>query len=665
MNELHLTSNPYLQQHQTNPVFWKLWSEKTIQQAQQENKLIIVSIGYSTCHWCHVMERESFTDNEVAQVMNDNFISIKVDREEHPDVDAHYMKAVQLMTKQGGWPLNVVCLPNGKPIWGGTYFPKKTWIDSLLQLNELYKNKPEAAVEFAKKLDQGVYIMGLAPEKNEEKRFNKDILIENWKKSFDYEFGGYQRAPKFMMPTNLLYLQKLGVLDNDKSLLQYIDITLTRMAWGGIFDVVEGGFSRYSVDFKWHVPHFEKMLYDNAQLLSVYSDAYKRTANSLYKEIIEKTIKFITTNWITPEGASYSALDADSMDKNGQQKEGAFYVWTKEDLENILGDDFFAFSEVFNINDFGYWEENNYVLIQNQPINELAAKLNLTAETLVQKKQNWENKLFIERKKRATPFLDNKIITAWNAQLITGLLDAYSATKNTNYLAQAKNIQQYIQRYLFNEENGLLHSSHNNKATILGYLDDYAFYIQALINLYEHTAQTQYLEEAKQLLDNTLDLFLDIKSSFFYYNQEKQAKHITRSFETEDNVIPSSNAVLCMSLLKLSILFENEYYSAIAHQMLATITSQIDYPSAYSHWLLCLLYTESPAELSVVGKNSLEATLEIRENIICKTFIFPVNSTNSIPYLKKYEVKESNEYYLCENKHCFTPTKEFSSFLKL
>jgi len=611
------------------------------------------------------MEHESFTDKEVAQVMNTNFVAIKIDREEHPDIDAHYMKAVQLMTKQGGWPLNVVCLPNGKPIWGGTYFPKKTWIDSLQQLNELYQNKPEAAIEFAEKLEQGVYILGLAPEKNEEKRFNKELLIENWKKSFDYEYGGYQRAPKFMMPTNLLYLQKLGVLENDKNLLQYIDITLTRMAWGGIFDVIEGGFSRYSVDFKWHVPHFEKMLYDNAQLLSVYSDAYKRTANPLYNEIIEKTIRFIDTNWITPEGASYSALDADSLDKNGHQEEGAFYVWTKNELQTILEDDFTLFSHIFNINDFGHWEEGNYVLIQNKPLSELAAELDLETAVLAEKKHDWENKLLIARKKRIKPFLDDKIITAWNAQLITGLLDAYSATKNTDYLTKAKNIQQYIQQYLFHEESGLLHSSHNNKAVILGYLDDYAFYIQALINLYEHTAQTEYLEEAKQLTDATLDLFLDTKSSFFYYNQAIQAQRITRSFETEDNVIPSSNAVLCMSLLKLAILFENVHYSTIANQMIETIKTQIDYPSAYSHWLFCMLYSESPAELSIVGKNALKATLEIKENIICKTFVFPVSAASTIPYLSNYLLQENTEYYLCENKHCFTPTAELSTFFKL
>lgn len=262
MNLLHLESSPYLLQHANNPIYWKAWNKETLTRAEQEDKLIIISIGYSTCHWCHVMEKESFENQEVADIMNQHFISIKVDREELPHLDNFYMKAIQIMTKQGGWPLNVVCLPDGRPIWGGTYFKKEAWMDSLAQLHRLYIEKRDTVLDFATQLQEGISILSQAPIAQEESRFNTDLVLENWKKSFDWEYGGYTRAPKFMMPTNLIYLQKKGVLHRDQQLLEYIDLTLTRMAWGGLFDTVEGGFSRYSVDHKWHIPHFEKMLYD-------------------------------------------------------------------------------------------------------------------------------------------------------------------------------------------------------------------------------------------------------------------------------------------------------------------------------------------------------------------------------------------------------------------
>ncbi|MBB1138346.1 thioredoxin domain-containing protein [Myroides sp. WP-1] len=665
MNELIYTSNPYLKQHATNPIHWKAWSNSVFEKAKKLNQLVVVSIGYSTCHWCHVMEDESFTNLEVAEVMNRDFLSIKVDREEHPDVDAYYMKAVQLMTKQGGWPLNVVCLPDGRPIWGGTYFPKQTWLDALTQLAQLHQDKPETVLEFATKLQEGVYIMGLAPSVNEERRFNLDVLLEKWKQSFDLEYGGYQRAPKFMMPTNLLYLQKLGDLTRDKDLLHYIDLTLTQMAWGGIFDVIEGGFSRYSVDFKWHIPHFEKMLYDNAQLLSVYSDGYKRTANPLYLEIIDKTVTFIQRNWQSDWGGVYSALDADSLDVHGASKEGAYYVWTEAELRRILGDDFSLFAQVFNINDYGYWEEENFVLIQNQTLEAIASANQVDIFDLQERKKRWEHLLLQERVQRSKPLLDDKIICSWNAMLITGLVDSYSATGNPSYLKQAEHINHYIQNYLLDEEQGLFHSSHQQQAQTLGYLDDYSFYIQALIRLFEHTANQAYLWQAKRLMDLTLDLFLDEKSKFFYFSQVNQAGNILRSIETEDNVIPSANAVLCMSLLQLGIAFEHSYYTQLAHNMIEVMQSNLDYPSAYSHWLLTMLYTESPAELTIVGTNALEESLKIQANLISKTFIFPVTQASSIPYFEKYTIDSTTQYYLCENKHCLTPTTELSSLFKL
>ncbi|WP_158210126.1 thioredoxin domain-containing protein [Myroides phaeus] len=663
MNELHTENSPYLLQHANNPIYWKAWNQKTLESALQQDKLIVVSIGYSTCHWCHVMEHESFENAEVATLMNEHYISIKIDREEHPDIDNFYMKAVQLMTKQGGWPLNVVCLPDGRPVWGGTYFKKEAWTDSLEQLKNLYRDRKDTVIDFAEKLSEGISILSLAPQYKEESRFNLDIVLDKWKNSFDPEYGGYNRAPKFMMPTNLLYLQKLGFLKSDNDLLEHIDLTLTKMAYGGLFDTVEGGFSRYSVDFKWHVPHFEKMLYDNAQLLSVYADAYKRTSNPLYSEIIDKTIKFIFTNWDNKQGGFYSALDADSLNANSKLVEGAFYTWTKKELQEFLQDDFDLFSIVFNINEFGYWEEGQYVLIQNKSLEEIALSQNIALSDLYSKKCAWEALLLEKRNLRAKPRLDDKTITSWNAMLITGLLDAYTATHNQEYLNRAIKLEDFIHSKLWSEDGGLFRTFKNDKATIEAFLDDYGFYIQALINLFEHTAEEKYIKHAKNIVDLSLDKFLDHKSSFFLYSA-KTNKNITPAVEIEDNVIPSSNAIMAMNLLKLGVLFENAHYTQIATDMTKVVLSQIDYPSAYSHWLLLDLYLQHPIELSFVGENAKKQALKIRDKMISRAFIFSSTTDSTIPYLAKYGNSDSTLHYICMNSSCLKPEENVTALEK-
>ncbi|EHO11505.1 Thioredoxin-related protein [Myroides odoratimimus] len=655
MNLLHLESSPYLLQHANNPIYWKAWNKETLTLAEQEDKLLIISIGYSTCHWCHVMEKESFENQEVADLMNQHFISIKVDREELPHLDNFYMKAIQIMTKQGGWPLNVVCLPDGRPIWGGTYFKRQNWIDSLSQLHHLYKEKRDTVLDFATQLQEGISILSQAPIAQEESRFNTDLVLENWKKSFDWEYGGYTRAPKFMMPTNLLYLQKKGVLHRDQQLLEYIDLTLTRMAWGGLFDTVEGGFSRYSVDHKWHIPHFEKMLYDNAQLLSVYADGYKRTHNKLYKEVIDKTINFITNNWANGEGGYYSALDADSLDSHNQLEEGAFYIWTIEELKELVQQDFPLFSTVFNINSFGHWENNQYVLIQTRELIDIANENNIPLEDLENKKKQWETALRQYRANRPKPRLDDKTLTSWNAMYITGLLDAYTATQNTAYLEQAKALHLFIHNNLWCEERGLLRTYKDGNAKIEAFLDDYAFYIQGLIYLFEHTEEQQYITEAKNLMDYSLDHFLDHESKFFYFSKHNQEDTITPAIETEDNVIPSSNAIMAINLYKLGLLYENSYYSDLTINMTNTVLSTVDYPSAYSHWLLLQLYLEQPLELTWVGADALQHNLSRRENIITRASVFSVSSPSTVPYLAKYTPTEETLHYICIERACLAP----------
>ncbi|WP_411377640.1 thioredoxin domain-containing protein [Flavobacterium psychrophilum] len=427
MNQLNLETSPYLLQHANNPIHWQAWSKNTLATAQKENKLIIISIGYSACHWCHVMEHESFENQEVASVMNLNFISIKVDREERPDVDAIYMKAVQMMTNRGGWPLNVVCLPDGRPIWGGTYFQKEEWTNTLQQLHELYVSNPQKIIKYAQKLHQGIQVLGTIQHHTaQEQNHTNNIkpLVEKWSKSFDWEYGGYARAPKFMMPNNYLFLQRYGYQTKSQELLNFVDLTLTKMAHGGIFDTIAGGFSRYSVDIRWHIPHFEKMLYDNGQLVSLYAQAYKRTQNPLYKEVIEKTLTFVEREFLNSDNGFYAALDADSLNQNNELEEGAFYVWTKTELQEILKNDFEIFSHLYNVNDFGFWEHDNHVLIQNQPSKSIASKFGLTENELQNKRKNWEQLLFTKREKRPKPRLDDKSLTSWNAIMLKGYTDA-------------------------------------------------------------------------------------------------------------------------------------------------------------------------------------------------------------------------------------------------
>ena len=391
-NSLINETSPYLLQHAHNPVNWYAWNSETLQRAKSENKLLLISVGYAACHWCHVMEHESFEDSLVAQVMNDHFINVKVDREERPDIDQVYMNAVQLMTGRGGWPMNVIALPDGRPFWGGTYFRKDQWISALNQISKLYEDTPEKIYEYADKLEQGIKNMDVVHLNTDEPHFELNFInetVKNWSSQFDFKDGGMSRAPKFMMPNNYHFLLRQAYQNNDKILQDFVNFTLTKMAYGGVFDQIGGGFSRYSVDTKWHVPHFEKMLYDNGQLVSLYSDAYLITKNALYKEVVVQTLDFIKRDMTTENGAFYSSLDADSNNEEGKLEEGAFYVWQKEALKTLLKEDYALFSDYYNINSYGLWEHDNYVLIRKDADDAIRKKYELTNELLREKKHKW------------------------------------------------------------------------------------------------------------------------------------------------------------------------------------------------------------------------------------------------------------------------------------
>ena len=669
MNELHLETSPYLLQHANNPVHWKAWNANSLSIAKKENKLIIVSIGYSACHWCHVMEHESFEDNEVAAVMNTDFISIKIDREERPDIDAVYMKAVQIMTGQGGWPMNVITLPDGRPIWGGTYFRKNDWINSLEKLQEIYTQKPQSILDYAQKLQDGLQSISIIPKTESEVDFNYDILsgvVSKWERSFDLEYGGMARAPKFMMPTNYEFLLRFGHQSNNQKVLDFVHLTLTKMSYGGLFDTVDGGFSRYSVDMKWHVPHFEKMLYDNGQLISLYANAYKLTKNKLYKEIIEKTLQFVEKEWLTTEGSFYSALDADSLNVENDLEEGAFYAWSISELKMLLQEDFDLFAMLFNINEFGFWEHENYVLIQNKPLEEIARNHDISLEALEHKKKSWEELLYAAREKRSKPRLDDKCVTSWNAIMLKGFAEAYKALGIEKYLRIALKNADFIIENIWNPEGNLNHSYKNGKASINGFLEDYAHVIQAFISLYEVTFDEKWLQNAKQLTDYAFDNFYDDKAQFFSFTSHQDEALITNHFEIEDNVIPASNSVMADALYKLSIYFNNTYYEKICRQMVQNIIPTVNYPSAFSNWLNVLLhFSEQNKELAICGKDASEYLGNINQNYLPNIVIAGSLSDSQLPFLENRYLENETLFYLCHNKTCQKPTADFEEIRNL
>ena len=657
MNELHKETSPYLLQHKGNPIFWKSWNANALAQAQRENKLIVISVGYAACHWCHVMEHESFEDTAVASLMNKHFVSIKVDREERPDIDAVYMRAVQLMNKQGGWPLNVVALPDGRPVWGGTYFRKEHWIDALGQLALMWKESPEKMLDYADNLKQALNnLTELVPAPLDKDSQLLPALIEKWSRSFDYDFGGMARAPKFMMPTNYSFLMRYAHQKEDEKLMTFVDHTLTKMAYGGVFDVIDGGFSRYSVDMKWHVPHFEKMLYDNGQLLSLYSNAYKRTKNQLYKEVVEKTTSFIERTWLTDEGGFYASFDADSLNKNSIKEEGAFYVWTKEELKAIFKADFELFSAIFSINTFGHWEEGNYVLIQEKPLESIARENKIALEDLIIKKKYFEQRLFELREHRRKPALDDKVITSWNAMTSRGFIEAYKAFGNQKYLALAiKNIE-FIKQNIWSENGNLYRTYKNKTPRINAFIEDYAFVIDALIGLYEVTSEEKYLTDAKQLTDYSIDKFYDTQRGLFRYTSVDDASLVSENYEIEDNVIESPNAVMASNLYTLSIYFEQLHYLDICTRMLQLVIPNIDYPSAFSNWLDTYMnFNFGHKEIAICGDAALTHLKEINSRYYPELTVSATVKSSRLPFLRDKYATNILQFFICENQVCGLP----------
>ncbi|MCD0489423.1 thioredoxin domain-containing protein [Pedobacter sp. MC2016-14] len=653
-NSLINASSPYLLQHAYNPVQWYEWGAEALKKAKAENKLILVSIGYSACHWCHVMERESFENHEVADVMNTHFVCIKVDREERPDIDQIYMMAIQLMTGSGGWPLNCICLPDQRPVYGGTYFKKDDWINVLLSVAKLWSTEPEKALQYADRLTSGIKDAERILPVYQVQAYTEDDLkaiTEPWKRNFDLSEGGYNRAPKFPLPNNWLFLLRYSQLMDDDATFVSTMLTLEKMAFGGIYDQIGGGFARYSVDGEWHAPHFEKMLYDNAQLISLYAEAYQYTKTPLFKEVAEESINWLEREMTSAEGLFYSALDADS-----EGVEGKFYVWDKSAFDSVLTEDAHLLSDYFDVTASGNWEEEETNILRRKfNVEEYAEVKGITILELERKLKKAKDKLLVARANRVRPGLDDKCLTAWNAMTIRALAESSMIFDNEKYYLTAKKAADFLLSNLIKEDGSLQRNYKSGKASIPGFLDDYAFLIEALISLYQCDFNEKWLTEAEKLTNQVLVNFNDPNGPMFFYTSSAGEELIARKHEIMDNVIPASNSVMAQNLHTMGLLLDLQAYTDKAAAMLAAVHGQIkSYGSAYSNWSIQLLNEVFGInEIAIAGEDTIAVQKEFNTHYIPNKIIL-AGTNSTLPLLKDKQSIET-KIYICRNKACQLP----------
>ncbi len=668
-NSLIHESSPYLLQHAHNPVNWFPWDTKYLEKAKEENKLVLLSIGYSSCHWCHVMEEETFEDEEVAMFMNENFINIKIDREEHPDVDKTYMTAVQIMTGNGGWPLNCIILPNGKPVWGGTYFEKDEWLENLKNIQLFYTNNPEKTDDFAEQLANDIKSLQVIDKNNLGTNFSKEILDKNvnlWFEKFDTINGGLIGLNQFPRPNNYQFLLRYAYQNNDSKLLDFVAKTLDKMALGGLHDHLEGGFARYTVDNKWHIPHFEKMLYDNAQLISLYSIAYQIIKKPLYKEIVYKTIDFIEKEFHT-NGLYYSSLNADSFNENNELEEGAYYTWTNEELTSLITQNKNLFDSYYGINEIEKVEGKS-ALVKRIPDSEFAKANNISIQELKNLIINWNKQLLNTRVKRQKPSLDTKILTSWNALLLQGYVDAFKVFGDEKFKEKAIQNGLALQNEAIDKAGNVLRTIGKGNKKIDGYLEDYALLINAYISLYQITLNEDWLNISNQLAKVSFDNFFNPKQELFKYSTKKNSGLIANNFEIEDIVIPSSNSVMSKNLLFLGHYFDNKEYLKLSKTMLHNMESKIEkHPHAYSNWLDNYLNFTAPYyETVICGNDAILKTNELfQKKYIPNMLISGSTQKSELPLLLNRYNADKTLIYVCVNKACKLPTEDINRAIQL
>ena len=660
-NHLIGQTSPYLLQHLYNPVDWYPWGDEALSKAKHEDKPILVSIGYSACHWCHVMEKESFEDKEVADIMNSKFVCIKVDREERPDIDHMYMTAVQLLTRQGGWPLNCFALPDTMPFWGGTYFQKDQWKDILKQVSELYRTRRHDLSTQAEQLTQGIAAASFIEPSDAATDFNeKDAsdFFNNVMKHMDIELGGTLHAPKFPLPVNLEFLLHYHYQSGNKSALDQADLSLEKMAMGGIYDQAGGGFARYSTDETWKVPHFEKMLYDNGQLVSIYSKAWKVLNKPLYKEVVFNTIEFVARELTSPAGTFYAALDADS-----EGEEGKFYVWDEKELDEILGDDASLVKDYYQVEKKGYWENGKNILLTDIGDEDFASMHGLSIEGLRDLINRANKKILEKRNERVRPGLDNKVITSWNALMISGLADAYAAFGENSFLGMAKKAADFILNNSVSPKGHITRLIEVKGSSADGFLEDYALFIQALIRLYEVSAEKRYLMAANTMTGYVTDNFSSGRTNLFSFSSNASEKLKASFYEHADNVIPSSNGVMAINLFHLAGYFENQEWASRSSAMLGDIRDNMSRQSInYTNWGRLQLYrSRSFYTMAITGPKSTENLKKINAMYLPDCNVAAAYSDDEdIPLFRERFKKGETWFYVCTMGRCKLPVRDLS-----
>ncbi len=676
-NKLAQETSPYLLQHAHNPVNWFPWGDEAINKAKAEDKPLLVSIGYAACHWCHVMEKESFEDEETAAIMNEHFVNIKIDREERPDLDHIYMDAVQAMTGSGGWPLNIFLTPDGRPFYGGTYFPPKaiynrpSWKDVLVGVAGAWSEKRNEidaqATNLTGHITQSNSFGQQAVEGDIDwaelfSREKADTMFNNIMNTADRQEGGFGNAPKFPQTFTIGYLLRYYHLTGNEQALAQACLSLDKMIQGGLYDHLGGGFARYSTDREWLVPHFEKMLYDNALLVSVLCDAWQLTQKPLYRQAVEETLAFVQREMYSLEKGFYSALDADS-----EGVEGKFYVWSRAEVEEVLGSDAALFCAFYDVTEEGNWEHTNILNIRT-PLQQFAAENNISEQRLQEMLQRCREKLLERRGGRVRPLLDDKVLLGWNALMNSAYSKAYSAFGDPQYEQVARENMDFIwDRF---SQNGLnfFHTYKKEIARYPAFLDDYAYLIQALIHLQEITGNSDYLYKAKSLIEWVIEQFSEDDTGFFFYTNKAQEDVIVRKKEVYDGAIPSGNAIMAFNLQYVGVVFDITVWKERAIKMCAALQQAVHrYPGSFGVWATMILSNVGGiAEIAIVG-NEVEAVRRalLRNFIPFRVLQSAPAANNDFPLLTNKPASPETQIYLCKNYQCSAPVNNVSDLIRL
>ena len=677
-NRLINETSPYLLQHAHNPVDWYPWGEEALDHAKKENKPILLSIGYSACHWCHVMERESFENEEIADIMNSLFVNIKVDREERPDLDEIYMNAVQIMTQHGGWPMTVFLTPDLKPFYGGTYYPptdsygRPGFPKVMHAVAEAFNEKNTQVLEQADKLTTQLSRMShlVDPQEHELTEELMTKAFQDYRSRFDSHYGGFGNSPKFPPSMGLPFLLRYWHHSGNANALEMVELTLQKMARGGMYDQLGGGFHRYSTDEKWLVPHFEKMLYDNALLVVAYFEAFQSTQNIFYRDIATDTLDYILREMYDEEnGGFYSTQDADS-----EGVEGKFFVWEPNDVEDVIGEENAKiFCEYYDITPHGNFEGENILHIQT-PQDVFARKIGMDQQELENLLSTSRNKLFEERKKRIKPGLDDKILTSWNGIMIRGMAMGYQLTGKSDYLTACEKSAEFVLTTLSQDNGLLLRTYRSGKSHLNAYLEDYSYFISGLIALYEASFDSRWLREAERLANIMIDQFGDENGDGFFFTGKAHEALIVQSKSAYDGATPSGASMAIHGLLRLAKHMDNPVFHETAVDTLKLYFNQMESMPSGSGQLLCELsfLLSTPKEIAIIGEicdKRTEELLTTLHNMYIPNKIIGLsdpNEENRLPLLaNKPQVNGNSTVYVCENFACQTPTSDVEEFVEL